>query len=284
MIAARRAASPPASQAAIDRPRRRRGTIAQLGCPRRVPLLARAAAQRRARPRRPATPSSSATCTSTRSTAASCITPFHNMALMCPATTRGRRRPPHRGVRGGTRRSRKLTSPSSARRRRPAPARREATPRTARSGRRAGRRPGRRVEHAPAAVGAHPPQRAPLVGVVVDEQRDQWVLSHVGEPAQAARDLRLDVVDGAVDRVAVHREADRDEVRAPTRIRGRQPRHSRGRKAPPRLRRVHHISAAASSSARSTSSRPLLGNPKKTRYTPASSSAPTASGVGSAPK
>ena len=45
----------------------------------------RRATARRPRPR--STRSSSATCTSTRSTAACCITPFHNMALMCPATT-----------------------------------------------------------------------------------------------------------------------------------------------------------------------------------------------------
>ena len=57
------------------------------GLPRRVPLPGRAGPQRHRGARGRRTPSSSATCTCTRSTAACCITPFHNMALMAPTTT-----------------------------------------------------------------------------------------------------------------------------------------------------------------------------------------------------
>ena len=53
------------------------------GVPVRLPRAARPAASRRP----PATTSSTSTCTCTWPTGASLITPFHNMALMCPDTT-----------------------------------------------------------------------------------------------------------------------------------------------------------------------------------------------------
>ena len=69
--------------------------------PGRVPLRpARRRAPAPSRPR-PATTTSRSTSTSALANRGILLTPFHNMALMAPTTTDGRRRPPHRGVRGG---------------------------------------------------------------------------------------------------------------------------------------------------------------------------------------
>ena len=55
--------------------------------PRRVPLRARAAAHRRASRHAAGDPSSRSICTCYLLNRGVLITPFHNMALMCPATT-----------------------------------------------------------------------------------------------------------------------------------------------------------------------------------------------------
>jgi len=57
------------------------------------------------------------------------------------------------------------------------------------------------------AVDADPPEGGPVVGVVVGEQRDPWVLLDVAQPPEVRRRLRLVVHRGA-DQVPVHGERD----------------------------------------------------------------------------
>ena len=59
----------------------------------------------------------------------------------------------------------------------------------------------------------HPPESRPVLVPVVDHDLDPGVRLDVREPAEPPRRLRL-LVDGRVERVAVEREADRDDVRA----------------------------------------------------------------------
>ena len=94
------ARSPTRGRAVVDRPARRPG---------RVPLRARAAAHGGASAAPRGRRARATSCTSSCSTAASCITPFHNMALMSPGDDRGRRRPAHRGVRRGGGRADRLS-------------------------------------------------------------------------------------------------------------------------------------------------------------------------------
>ena len=61
------------------------------------------------------------------------------------------------------------------------------------------------------AVGPDPPQRVPVVVVVVDEHATAGLARDVGQPPQRVRALGLGV-DGAVDVVAVDREHDRHQV------------------------------------------------------------------------
>jgi len=73
---------------------------------------------------------------------------------------------------------------------------------------------------------AHPPEPRPVVLVVVDQHLDPRVRLDVREPLQSARSFRL-LVHGRVQRVALDREADRDDVRAAVGANGRQPRDGR---------------------------------------------------------
>ena len=69
-----------------DRGARAAWHVTRLGCRAEYAFARRRrATAREAAP--PSTASSTASCTSTPSTAASCSRPFHNMALMSPATT-----------------------------------------------------------------------------------------------------------------------------------------------------------------------------------------------------
>ena len=84
-----------------------------------------------------------------------------------------------------------------------------------------------------------PPQRGPVVLVVVGEQRDRRVVRDVPQPREPHRRLRLDVVDRAVDPPAVDGEDDRDEVRAAVGARRREARDAGGGESRPCLGRVH---------------------------------------------
>ena len=68
------------------------------------------------------------------------------------------------------------------------------------------------VDHAPASPEPHPPQLRPVVVVVVDDDLDARVALDVGEASELPRPLRL-LVDGRIERVAVEREADRNDAR-----------------------------------------------------------------------
>src|SRR5262249_44488660 len=83
------------------------------------------------------------------------------------------------------------------------------------------------VEDPRAAAQADPPQPAPFLLVVVDEDRDLGPGPRVLDPAQRPRALRL-AVDRGVERVAVEHEHDRDGRRPPVGIGRREPRHARG--------------------------------------------------------
>jgi probable F420-dependent oxidoreductase len=68
------------------------------------------------------------------------------------------------------------------------------------------------VENTRVATEANPPEPRPVVLVVIDEDRDVGPPAGVLDPPQRARALRLRV-DRRVERVAVEREHDRDEMR-----------------------------------------------------------------------
>ena len=77
------------------------------------------------------------------------------------------------------------------------------------------------------AVGADPPELAPVLFVVIDEQGDVRVLADVADAAEVRRGLGL-VVDRDVDPVVfVDCERDRDQVRAAAAVGRREPRHAR---------------------------------------------------------
>ena len=78
--------SPPASRRPSTAPACR-GRVSQLGARAEYRFASPAPRDRSASPRRPATTSSTSTCTCTWPTAGVLITPFHNMALMCPDTS-----------------------------------------------------------------------------------------------------------------------------------------------------------------------------------------------------
>ena len=84
------------------------------------------------------------------------------------------------------------------------------------------------VENARAAAQADPPQAPPVLLVMVDEDRHVGTNAGVLDSAKHLRPFRLPV-DGRVQRVALDREHDRDEVRPPVRIRCREPRNTRRR-------------------------------------------------------
>jgi hypothetical protein len=82
------------------------------------------------------------------------------------------------------------------------------------------------VEHARAAAKADPPEAAPVLLVVIDEDCDVGPGAGVLDALQLRRTLWL-AVNRCVKRVAIEREHDRDEVRPAVRIRRRQSGHSR---------------------------------------------------------
>jgi antitoxin SocA-like protein len=84
------------------------------------------------------------------------------------------------------------------------------------------------VEYAGAAAEADPPEAAPVFFVVVDKDRDVWPGAGVFDAPQLGRALRL-AVDRGIERVAVEREHDRNQVRTAVWVRRRQPRDSRRR-------------------------------------------------------
>src|SRR5438132_1539547 len=71
-------------------------------------------------------------------------------------------------------------------------------------------------------VEPHPPQARPVLVPVVDQHLDRGVRLDVREPLEPARRLGLRV-DRGVERVAVEREADRDDVWAAVPPYGREP-------------------------------------------------------------
>jgi hypothetical protein len=73
------------------------------------------------------------------------------------------------------------------------------------------------------AIDASPPQRGPVLLVVIGEQRNTRVALDVAEALEArSGGLRL-VVDGNVDAIVVDGERDRHQVRAPILFGGGQP-------------------------------------------------------------
>jgi hypothetical protein len=95
------------------------------------------------------------------------------------------------------------------------------------------------------AVGADPPQGAPVVVVVVGEQGDGRVGGDVGQAAEAKGRLGLGVVDGGVDGVGRDGEDDRDEVRAGVGAGGREAGDARRGEALPGFRLEHGATVAA---------------------------------------
>ena len=134
-------------------------------------------------------------------------------------------------------------SRSSARRRPRSPALPVAAAGTARSEPGGAQPPGllRIVESDDAGltVGAHPPERGPiLLVVVVGKDAHARVGGDVLEPPQPGGPLGL-VIDRRVQSVAVERERDRHHMGAPIGAHGRQARNRGGRKQRPGRGRVH---------------------------------------------
>ncbi len=79
------------------------------------------------------------------------------------------------------------------------------------------------VEHARSAAEPDPPEQAPVLLVVIDEDGDVGTRAGVLDPPQPLRALRL-AVHGGVEGVALEGEDDRDQVRPPVGVGRRQPR------------------------------------------------------------
>ena len=95
-----------------------------------------------------------------------------------------------------------------------------------------------RIEHPRASPKAHPPELAPVIFVVVDEDGHVRSLAGVRDAAKFERALRFRV-DGRVKRLAIEDEDDRHEVRAPVRVGRREPGYLRGPHPLPHRFRLH---------------------------------------------
>ena len=109
-------------------------------------------------------------------------------------------------------------------------------------------RTSRSTTRAPASQ-PHPPQARPVLVPVVDHDLDARVRRDVRQPTQPPRPLRL-LVDGRVERVALEREADRDDVRGPVRS-------DRGQPCDPLSRPVSHPPGAGTGRALPSARRPV---------------------------
>jgi len=94
------------------------------------------------------------------------------------------------------------------------------------------------VEHAPRAIGADPPQLRPVLVPMIHEQGHLWVRTHVVEPTERGRGLRLPV-DRADDAISFQREAHRHEVRSQLMAHRCQPADARLSEATPHHGELH---------------------------------------------
>ena len=117
------------------------------------------------------------------------------------------------------------------------------------------------------AVGANPPQRVPVVGVLVGQHGDPRILADVSQPLQVGPGLRL-LVDGRVDRISFDREGDHHHMRPPLNVCGPQPRHGHRGEPGPRLAfgKPHAeditVTGAAGRARRDPASDRLVGSPR----------------------
>src|SRR5689334_10437729 len=98
----------------------------------------------------------------------------------------------------------------------------------------------RSVDDHAEAVGTHPPQPAPVLLVVVDQQGAPRLTAQVGQPLQLRRPLGFGVY-GQPDGVPSRREHDRHEVGRTVRTNGRQPSDGGGGEARAQLRYRHRV-------------------------------------------
>jgi PA domain len=80
------------------------------------------------------------------------------------------------------------------------------------------------VEHAGATTEAHPPEAAPILFIVVNEDRDVGTSTGVLDPPQPHRALRF-AIDGRIEGVALDHEHNRHEMRPSVGVRRCQSRH-----------------------------------------------------------